>query len=127
MEFLVEFDIRVPGGTPEAEVEQRISAEAAALAGLGSRGAPGAAVAAAGGTRREEGLGLYRADGEAQLDGLLGALPLNGWMRISVTPLEPHPNDPSSSSYRILCPLIRSRAPRSVREEISWSRTDRRN
>ena len=49
-----------------------------------------------------KGLGLYRADGEAQLDGLLGALPLNGWMRISVTPLEPHSNDPSSSRTRLL-------------------------
>ena len=51
MEFLVEFDIRVPEGTPEAEVEQRMSAEAAALAGLSPRGAPGAAVAAAGRTK----------------------------------------------------------------------------
>jgi hypothetical protein len=25
---------------------------------------------------------------------LLGALPLNAWMEITVTPLEPHPNDP---------------------------------
>jgi len=30
MEFLVEFDIRIPDGTPEAEVEHRESAEAAA-------------------------------------------------------------------------------------------------
>ena len=47
-------------------------------------------------------LGLYRADGEAQLDGLLGALPLNGWMRISVTPARAAPNDPSSSRTRLL-------------------------
>jgi muconolactone delta-isomerase len=42
-------------------------------------------------------VGLYRADGEAQLDGLLGALPFSGWMQITVTPLEPHPNDPTST------------------------------
>ena len=41
-------------------------------------------------------VGLYRADTEEQLDGFLGALPLNGWMQISVTPLEPHPSDPTS-------------------------------
>jgi len=35
-----------------------------------------------------------RAEGEAQLAGLLGALPLYDWMNITVTPLEPHPNDP---------------------------------
>ena len=31
-----------------------------------------------------------------QLDALLGALPLNGWMQTTVTPLEPHPNDPAT-------------------------------
>lgn len=40
-------------------------------------------------------LGLYRADSEPQLDGLLAALPLYDWMQITVTPLEPHPNDPA--------------------------------
>jgi muconolactone D-isomerase len=79
MEFLAEFDIQVPEGTPEAEVEQRVSAEAAATAELAREGhlmrvwRPPVA--------RGEGkaLGLYRADSEAQLDGLLRALPLNGW------------------------------------------------
>lgn len=36
-------------------------------------------------------LGLYRADSEAQLAGLLGALPLYDWMNITVTSLEPIP------------------------------------
>jgi muconolactone delta-isomerase len=39
-------------------------------------------------------LGLYRADSEAQLTDLLRALPLYDWMKITVTPLEAHPNDP---------------------------------
>jgi muconolactone delta-isomerase len=30
MEFLVEFDVHVPDGTPEAEIEGRVSAEVAA-------------------------------------------------------------------------------------------------
>jgi muconolactone D-isomerase len=41
-------------------------------------------------------LGLYRADSEAQLNGLLGALPLYEWMHVTVTPLEPNPNDPGT-------------------------------
>jgi muconolactone D-isomerase len=41
-------------------------------------------------------LGLYRAGSEAQLAGLLGALPLYDWMHVTATPLEPHPNDPVS-------------------------------
>ena len=97
MEFLVEFVLTVPEGTPESEARQRESAEAAAAAALAREGhlvrlwkppvAPGESKA----------VGLYRADSAAQLDGLLGVLPLSGWMQITVTPLEPHPNDPTST------------------------------
>jgi muconolactone delta-isomerase len=41
---------------------------------------------------------LYRAESEGELDGLLRALPLYEWMRITVTPLEPHPNDPAATN-----------------------------
>jgi muconolactone D-isomerase len=95
MEFLVEFEVDVPDGAPASEVEARASAEASAAASLVDRGhlvrlwklpaAPGETKA----------LGLYRADSEAQLAGLLAALPLYDWMQITVTPLEPHPNDPA--------------------------------
>ena len=94
MEFLVEFDLKVPEETPESEVDERVTAEAAASAALARQGhlerlwrprvAPG----------ERKAIGLYRAQDQPQLDGLLGALPLSRWMRISVTPLEPHPNDP---------------------------------
>jgi muconolactone D-isomerase len=96
MEFLVEFGLNVPEGTPESDIRQRESAEAAASAGLAREGhlvrlwkpvAPG----------ERKAVGLYRADSEAQLGGLLGALQLSGWMQITVTPLEPHPNDPTSA------------------------------
>ena len=40
-------------------------------------------------------LSLYRAESETELNGLLQALPLYEWMRITVTPLAPHPNDPA--------------------------------
>ena len=94
MEFLVEFEVNIPEGAPESDVQERVSAEAAASADLAREGhlvrlwrppaAPG----------ERKAVGLYRADSEAQLDVLLGALPLNSWMRITVTRLEPHPNDP---------------------------------
>jgi muconolactone delta-isomerase len=97
MEFLVEFEVNVPEGTPQREVEVRESAEAEAAARLVDEGhlmrvwkrpvAPGE-------TRI---LGLYRADSEAQLQGLLGALPLYEWMQVTVTALEPHPNDPAAA------------------------------
>jgi muconolactone delta-isomerase len=97
MEFLVEFDVDVPDGTPRSEVEELENAEAAAAAELVRTGhlarlwkppvAPGETKA----------VGLYRADTEAELDALLGALPLDAWMRITVTTLEAHPNDPAAT------------------------------
>jgi muconolactone D-isomerase len=96
MEFFVGIDVTIPDGTPESEVKERVSAEAIAAAGLARQGhlvrrwkppvAPGQGKA----------VGLYRADSEAELDGLTAALPLDGWMQVTVTPLEAHPNDPAS-------------------------------
>jgi hypothetical protein len=37
---------------------------------------------------------VARADGRAQLEGLLDALPLSEWIRTSITPLAPHPSGP---------------------------------
>jgi muconolactone D-isomerase len=101
VEFLVEFDLHIPDGTPESEVNQRLTAEAAASAELGREGhlvrlwrppvAPG----------ERKALGLYRAESEGQLGKLLRALPLSGWMKATVTPLEPHPNDPLPTRERL--------------------------
>jgi muconolactone D-isomerase len=95
MEFIVQFELTVPDGVPESEVEDRQRAEAAEAETLAGEGHLvrlwHTAVGAAGGTTV---LGLYRAGSRAELDGLLGALPLYEWMRTSITPLLPHPNDP---------------------------------
>ena len=94
MEFLVEFEVEVPNGTSESEVEQRTRAEAIAAAGLAAEGhllrlwRP---TAAAG---EPTAVGLYAADSRAELDALLSALPLADWMQMTVVPLAPHPNDP---------------------------------
>ena len=95
MEFLVEFEVKVPDRTPVWEVKDRQRAEASAAAKLADQGhlvrvwnRP----TAAGDTTA---VGLYRADSQAQLDDLLGALPLAEWMDSTVTPLQPHPNDPA--------------------------------
>ena len=62
-------------------------------------------------------VGLYRADSEAQLDGLLGPLPFSDWMQVTVPPLDPHPNDPTrtpaslfSSPDPLLSPVYRLEA-----------------
>jgi muconolactone D-isomerase len=95
MEFLVEFEVEVPEGTPEREVEQRSRAEASAAARLVDQGnllRVWRRNAVADDTKV---IGLYAAGGEAELDSLLAALPLADWMRITVIPLAPHPNDPA--------------------------------
>jgi muconolactone delta-isomerase len=97
MEFLVEFEVDVPAGTSETEVEDRERAEAVAAAKLVEEGhllrvwkrplsAGEASV-----------LGLYRAESETELKGLLSALPLYEWMTVTVAGLERHPNDPAAS------------------------------
>jgi muconolactone D-isomerase len=98
MEFLVEFEVEVPAGTPQAEVERRERAETAAaaelvqdehLVRLWRRPLVGDGTTA---------IGLYCADSEVELDDLLGALPLGDWLRVTVTPLAAHPNDPAAVS-----------------------------
>ena len=98
MEFLVEFEVEVPAGTPDAEVEQHQRAESAAAAKLAEDGhlvrlwrrpLLGDGTTA---------IGLYRAFSRAQLEELLAALPLVDWLRVTVTPLEAHPNDPAAAA-----------------------------
>ena len=42
-------------------------------------------------------LGLYCAGSETELEGLLSGLPLYEWMNVTITALEPHPNDPAAA------------------------------
>ena len=98
MEFLVDFELEIPPGTPRAEVEQRQRAESAAAAKLAE---DGHLVRLWRRPRVGDGttaIGLYRADSEAELDDLLGALPLAGWLRVAITPLKEHANDPATAS-----------------------------
>jgi muconolactone delta-isomerase len=94
MEFLVEFELDVPQGTPETEVEARDRAETVAAAGLAREGHLVRVWKATVSPEETKVLGLYRADSPGQLDDLLRGLPLDEWMRVTVIPLEPHPNDP---------------------------------
>jgi muconolactone D-isomerase len=97
MEFLVEFEVEVPAGTADTEVEWHQRAESAAAAKLAEEGhlvrlwrrpLVGDGTTA---------IGLYRASSQAQLEDLLAGLPLADWLRITVTPLESHPNDPATA------------------------------
>jgi muconolactone delta-isomerase len=101
MDFLVEFEITVPDGTPAVELKAREDAEASAAAKLAHEGhvlriwrrpaAEGASTV----------LGLYRADNEVELNGLLRLLPMYDWMNVAVTPLASHPNDPATAATSV--------------------------
>ena len=94
MEFLVEFEVNIPDGTPESQIQHREKAEAAAAARLVDEGHLVRVWKPSVATGENKILGLYRADSEPELDALLGALPLSEWMHVTVTPLGKHPNDP---------------------------------
>jgi muconolactone D-isomerase len=97
MEFLVEFEFEVPAGTPDAEVERRQRAESAAAAELAEDGHLVRLWRRPLGGNGTTAIGLYRARDAAELDDLLGALPLADWLRVSITPLAAHPNDPATA------------------------------
>jgi muconolactone delta-isomerase len=40
--------------------------------------------------------GLFAADGDGELDGVLASMPLHPWRADAVTPLSAHPNDPAA-------------------------------
>jgi len=105
MEFLVQFELNIPDGVPESEVENRQRAEAVAAETLAGEGHLVRLWQASVGTGRPTVLGLYRADSKPELDGLLGTLPLYEWMRTSITPLVQHPNDPLR--VRVIAKMIR--------------------
>jgi len=78
MELLVEFELEVPAGTPQPEVQQRERAESTAAAKLAE---DGHLVRLWRRPLAGDAIGLYRADSQPALDDLLGALPLEGAAR----------------------------------------------
>src|SRR6476659_5419371 len=95
MEFLVALALDIPAGTPPSEISDREHAEAAATAKLADEGHL-VRVWRSGAQGETRIVGLYRAESETQLDGLLSSLPLADWVHVTVTPLEAHPNDPAA-------------------------------
>ncbi|HEY6812692.1 MAG TPA: muconolactone Delta-isomerase family protein [Propionibacteriaceae bacterium] len=73
---MVEFELNVPEGKWESKVEQLESGEGAAATDLACEGHIVRPWRPAGGHVEAKFVGLYRASSEAQLEGLLGALPI---------------------------------------------------
>jgi muconolactone D-isomerase len=98
MDYLVEFTLIVPEGTPASEVQQRTTAEGIRVAELAAQGHALRVWKPLPDDGRARAVGLYRAADDAELQAILESLPLRPWMEISVTALAAHPNDPARPS-----------------------------
>jgi muconolactone delta-isomerase len=98
VEFLVEFEVNIPYGTPASEVQDREDGEVVAAGKLIDAGNLVRVWRVSGESNKAKVLGLYSADNESQLDDLLRTLPLYEWMHVTITLLERHPNDPAAVS-----------------------------
>jgi muconolactone delta-isomerase len=95
MEYLVTMTTHVPAGTPEQAVDDIRTREAAHSRELAAQGhllrlwrpplQPG----------EWRTLGLFAATDGERLEEVLASMPLRVWRTDEVTPLSPHPNDPS--------------------------------
>jgi muconolactone delta-isomerase len=95
IEYLVTMTTHVPEGTPEEDVQDIRTREAAHSRELATQGhllrlwrpplQPG----------EWRSLGLFAADDDTRLEEVLASMPLRVWRTDEVTPLAPHPNDPA--------------------------------
>jgi len=96
LEYLIDFIIDIPNGTPPSEVDQRSQAEADRVGVLAAEDHVLRVWRPMPDDGRWRAISLYRADDEAELNAILESLPLYPWMTISVRALAPHPNDPGA-------------------------------
>jgi muconolactone delta-isomerase len=100
MEYLVDFTIEIPDGTPPTDVERRAREEAERVDALAKQGFVVRVWRPMPEDGRWRAIGLYRADDEAALRAILETLPLYPWMTIETRALAPHPNDPNRALER---------------------------
>jgi muconolactone D-isomerase len=91
-EFIVEITTTIPDRTDPSEVEERRAEEAVRAKEFAASGHLARLWRPVGELRS---IGLWRAEDEADLyANVLDTLPLRPWMAITVTEVQPHPNDP---------------------------------
>jgi muconolactone delta-isomerase len=95
-EFLVTFTPAVPKGTRAGNVEQATVREAARAAELAKQGHLVRLWVLPAEQGVSSALGLWRADGGAQMQAILESLPMCPYLKTRTTPLTPHPNDPAA-------------------------------
>ena len=94
-EFLTFFSIVVPNGTTARAVADADAREAEQAAEWAVKGKLRRLWALPGEGRS---LGLWQAEGPADMQAIVTGLPLDPWMTTETIPLTPHPSDPASQS-----------------------------
>ena len=94
MEYLTDMVTKVPDGTSSTKVDELRSAEAVRAADLAKAGHLVRLWRPPLGPGEWRSIGLFRAADEAELREILASLPLHVWMKVTIMPLNPHPNDP---------------------------------
>jgi len=94
-EFLTAFTLVIPEGTPDADAQATIAAEAVAARELAAAGHLLRLWRLSRSSPADPGvLGLWRARDADEMQSIVGSLPLNAWMKTDITPLSTHPSDP---------------------------------
>jgi muconolactone delta-isomerase len=96
MEFLTDMVTKVPDGTSTEKVDELRAAEAVRAAELAKKGHLVRLWRPPLGPGEWRSVGLFRAANERELREILDSLPLHIWMKVTITPLSPHPNDPEN-------------------------------
>jgi muconolactone D-isomerase len=96
MEFLTDMVTKVPEGTSTEKVDELRAAEAVRAAELAKKGHLVRLWRPPLGPGEWRSIGLFRAANELELREILDSLPLHIWMKVTITPLSPHPNDPEN-------------------------------
>ena len=94
MEYLVDMVTTVPEGTSPVKVDELHAAEAVRAAELAKQGHLVRIWRPPVGPGEWRSVALFRATDETEIHEVLGSLPLHIWMKVTITPLTPHPNDP---------------------------------
>lgn len=96
MEFLTDMVTKVPNGTSPVKVDELRAAEAVRAAELAKKGHLVRLWRPPLGPGEWRSIGLFRAANELELREILDSLPLHIWMKVTITPLSPHSNDPEN-------------------------------
>ena len=101
MEYLADLVTTVPEGTSPSKVDELRAEEAVRAADLAKAGHLVRLWRPPLGPGEWRSIGLFRAADETELHKILASLPLHIWMKVTITPLTPHPNDPENLAPQV--------------------------